>query len=117
MKLGYLPPRSVRLKAIGFVMLALAAPCCGGSTHERSQRRPLARAHGAGVLETHRPGGAALTASWAAAGRDRLWSLLHPIQGSVRGLPMDAVWLVEAIVVVPAFLGGLALWLSTRQKG
>ena len=35
-----------------------------------------------------------------------------PDPGRGRHLPMDAVWVVEAIVVLPAFLGGLALWLS-----
>jgi hypothetical protein len=38
--------------------------------------------------------------------------VFYPIQGAVRGLPMDSVWVVETIVVVPALLGGIALWLS-----
>jgi hypothetical protein len=42
--------------------------------------------------------------------------VFYPIQGAVRGLPMDAVWLVETLVVVPAFLGGLALWLSAYAR-
>ena len=122
MKLGYLPPRSVRLKAIGFVMLALASAVLWLLTvHELSIGDDRAWGHmPQAILET----GIALAAlRWTAlvgklqAAVGAVVLVFYPIQGAVRGLPMDAVWLVETIVVVPAFLGGLALWLSTRQEG
>ena len=112
-----LPRRSVRLKAIGLVMLGLASAVLWLTTaSDLAGGQARAWGHmGQAILETC----IALAAlRWTAlvgrlqAAVGAVVLVLYPIQGAVRGLPMDAVWVVEAIVVVPAFLGGLALWLS-----
>jgi hypothetical protein len=112
-----LPRRSVRLKAIGLAMLALAGAVLWLTTaNDLAQGFGRAWGHmGQALLET----GIALAAiRWTAqigklqTGIGAVAVVLYPIQGAVRGLPMDAVWVVETIVVVPALLGGIALWLS-----
>jgi hypothetical protein len=117
MTLSRLPRRSVRLKAIGLMMLGLASAVLWLTTaSDLSLGLNRAWGHmGQAILET----GVALAAlRWTAlVGRIQtvvgaVVVVFYPIQGAVRGLPMDSVWVVETIVVVPALLGGIALWLS-----
>jgi hypothetical protein len=102
-----LPRRSVRLKAIGFVLLAEASAVLWMLTlHELSQGDERAWGHMAqAVLETC----IALAAlRWTffvgrlQAAIGTVVVVFYPIQAAVRGLPMDAVAVVETIVVLPA---------------
>lgn len=119
MTLGNLPSRSTRLKAIGFLLLAEASAVLWMLTaYDFSEGFARAWGHMAqAVLET---GVALASLRWTAligrlqAAVGAVVLVFYPIQGAVRGLPMDGVWVVETIVVVPALLGGLALWLSAR---
>ena len=112
-----LPRRSVWLKAIGLAMLSVACTVLWLNTaNDLAQGYYRAWGHmGQAILET----GVALAALRWTALVGKLQTIVgavvvvvYPIQGAVRNLPMDSVWIVETIVVVPALLGGIALWLS-----
>jgi hypothetical protein len=114
--------RSVRLKAIGLVMLGLASAMLWLTT-ANDLAGGLDRAWG------HMFQAALLTAltvaslRWTAA-VGRLLSVVgavavvaYPlIQHGWRHIAIDAVMMVEAIIVVPTFLGAVSLWLSARLR-